>query len=734
MRKKALWLLLILGVVVGLLATPSVALADTWSDISDADWVAQYGVTAPQVAALADGYQDGTYRPYADVTRGQFAKMVLNGVGGSQAWPSTPTFPDVPSDSTYFSYVEGAVAHGLVEGFDSGDFDPNADILREQVATILARYLSSAELTTVGYITGAQGAHYTSLAAWYAAEGEAQLAGFSDGIIVNAAHRQGMAYLILRGVVQGANGWLNPSSPVMRAQSAAMILRTVTVAKTFEKPAAVAPTITSLNPSSGDPDGGNTVVIYGTNFTADSVVKFGSTTVPTADVDVVSPTRIYAIAPSGTEGTTVRVSVTTEYGTSPNTLADDYSYGAPTVKDLDPNTGDPDGGTVVVITGSGFSGQPTVKFGNKTVSSSNVEVDGPTQLTVVAPAGTAGTTVRVSVTNDYGTSPNTSADDYTYEEVGAPTITALDPAAGDPDGGDEVTIYGTNFTADSVVKFGSKTVSAANVEVYSSTRIYAIAPSGTEGTTVRVSVTTEYGTSPNTLADDYSYGAPTVKDLDPNTGDPDGGTVVVITGSGFSGQPTVKFGNKTVSSSNVEVDGPTQLTVVAPAGTAGTTVRVSVTNDYGTSPNTSADDYTYEEGAESGLSIDNAEYSLAGVDDWSGHPTTTAFANGTRLDLRVQVVDASGDPVANTDVSGSYPWALWYSYARSGWDMREHRHTRGEAPDSTTTDANGYLYWSNVGGFSDARYIVELGLDLNGSGAFGNAEPFATFTLTWEDR
>ena len=299
------------------------------------------------------------------------------------------------------------------------------------------------------------------------------------------------------------------------------------------------------------------------------------------------------MAPAGTAGTTVNVSVTTPGGTSVDTPEDDYSYGAPTITGLNPGAGPVVGGNQVVISGTGFSGlagSAAVRFG--TVNATSYTVDSPTQITAVAPLGTGGTTVDVAVTTAAGTSLNTLKDDYSY---GLPTIAGVVPAAGPVAGGNQVVISGTGFsglTGATAVKFGA--INATSYVVNGPTQITAVAPAGTAGTTVDVVVTTPAGASLNTLSDDYSYGPPVVSALDPVEGPPAGGNEVVITGKGFtglSGATAVKFG--TVSATSYVVDGPTQITAVAPAGSAGTVVDVYVTTPGGKSANTSADDYTY---------------------------------------------------------------------------------------------------------------------------------------------
>ena len=68
-----------------------------------------------------------------------------------------------------------------------------------------------------------------------------------------------------------------------------------------------------------------------------------------------------------------------------------------------------------------------------------------TTITAVSPAGTG--TVDVTVMTPAGTSPTSQADQFTFNVVAAPTVTAIDPTNGPNFGGTTVTITGTAFTA-----------------------------------------------------------------------------------------------------------------------------------------------------------------------------------------------------------------------------------------------------------------------------------------------
>ncbi|QLG41667.1 IPT/TIG domain-containing protein [Paenibacillus sp. E222] len=258
---------------------------------------------------------------------------------------------------------------------------------------------------------------------------------------------------------------------------------------------AISPTITSVSPTLGSTSGGTTVTLTGTNLTDATAVKFGATEATSYTVN--SATQITAIAPAGSAGT-VDVTVTTPGGTSTTSAADQYTYHAePTITSVSPTSGPTTGGTAVTLTGTNLTDATEVMFG--ATAATSYTVNSATQITAIAPAGSAGT-VDVTVTTPGGTSTTSAANQYTYHA--APTITSMSPVSGPTTGGTTVTLSGTNLTDATAVKFGA--TAATSYTVNSATQITAIAPAGSAGT-VDVTVTTPGGTSTTSAANQFTW-------------------------------------------------------------------------------------------------------------------------------------------------------------------------------------------------------------------------------------
>ncbi|MFE6072931.1 IPT/TIG domain-containing protein [Paenibacillus sp. NPDC057886] len=372
---------------------------------------------------------------------------------------------------------------------------------------------------------------------------------------------------------------------------------------------AIPPTILSVSPTSGPTTGGTTVTLTGTKFSGATAVMFGATAATSFTIN--SETSITATAPAGSAGT-VDVTVKRRSGTSTTSAADQYTYiAAPTITSVSPKSGTTFGGTTVTLTGTNLTDATAVKFG--ATAATSYTVNSATQITAIAPAGSAGT-VDVTVTTPGGTSATSAADQYTYHA--APTIASVSPTSGPTTGGTTVTLTGTNLTGVTGVTFGGR--AATSVTVISATQITATAPPGTAGAII-IAVTTPGGSA--TLTGGYTYfvAAPTITSVSPVSGPTSGGTTVTLTGTNLTDATAVKFG--ATAATSYTVNSATQITAIAPAGSAGT-VDVTVTTPGGTSATSAADQYTY-----------HAAPTIASVSPASGPTTggTTVTLTGTNL-------------------------------------------------------------------------------------------------------
>jgi len=340
-----------------------------------------------------------------------------------------------------------------------------------------------------------------------------------------------------------------------------------------------APVVSSLTPSSGPAAGGTSVTIDGSNLVDVLAVFFGNN--QSTDVQSISSTELIAVTPPGSG--TVSVEVVTADGASTTSSASQFTYTAgPAVTSVSPSSGASGGGTLVTISGSGFTGTVTVHFGDQ--EATNVMVVSATEITADSPPGEG--TVDVTVTTAAGTSSTSPADQFTYQQL--PAVVSVSPQSGPATGGNQVNIFGSGFTGASQVEFG--TSDATSFSVVNDNEITAIAPAGTG--TVDVRVIGAGGTSPTSAADRYTYApGPKVSLVFPNSGPADQGfKLVFILGQDLTGATSVTFGN--VSAPFAEFSSVVILAFAPPEPPGTVDVRVS-TSSGGTSPSTSGDEFTY---------------------------------------------------------------------------------------------------------------------------------------------
>jgi hypothetical protein len=346
------------------------------------------------------------------------------------------------------------------------------------------------------------------------------------------------------------------------------------------------PVISSISPAAGGTAGTDVVTITGTGFVLGSTsARFG--TLAASALNCSSTTSCSATSPAESAGV-VNVSVATVGGTSSTVAADQFIYdGAPSISAVSPNAGPLGGGTVVNLSGTGLADVTGVYFNGAAASAYSIGSDSSMSASSPSAASPTGTgVVDVTVTNETGTSATSSADQFSYDAV--PTVSAISPNAGRIAGGDVVTITGAGFVpGETTASFGT---GPAITALCSATSCSATAPSLLAGP-IAITVSTPGGTSTDVPADQFtSDDAPTVSAISPSDGPPGGGTLVSVTGTGLADATGISFNNTAADTYLINSD--TSATATSPAGTG--MVDITVTNETGTSPITSADEFTYD--------------------------------------------------------------------------------------------------------------------------------------------
>ena len=190
-------------IIAALNPTPNV----DFLDVSRVDWF-YYDVRYVCENGLMNGTSRNRFSPYGTATRGMLVTILYRMENEPRCFGSA-AFSDVKPGAYYEKAVIWASQNGIVSGYTDGTFRPDAPVTREQLASILYRYtLYRGQDVSAGETTS--------------------LTGYGDAQAVSSYALPAMRWACGTGILQGANGKLNPSGLATRAQLAAMLHRYLT--------------------------------------------------------------------------------------------------------------------------------------------------------------------------------------------------------------------------------------------------------------------------------------------------------------------------------------------------------------------------------------------------------------------------------------------------------------------------------------------------------------------------
>lgn len=120
--------------------------SSTFNDVAKNCWAANY-IGYMQQFGIVTGYEDGSFRPDAPVTRAEFAAIASRFEKLTQG---SKSFTDVPDTHWAVRYINFAATRGWVTGYEDGSFKPEHSITRAEVAAVTCRLLErSADQTYI---------------------------------------------------------------------------------------------------------------------------------------------------------------------------------------------------------------------------------------------------------------------------------------------------------------------------------------------------------------------------------------------------------------------------------------------------------------------------------------------------------------------------------------------------------------------------------------------------------
>lgn len=115
---------------------------NSYTDVAAGSWY-NNAVSTLSAMGVLGGYEDGSFRPNASITRAEFAKIAVSFFELEGLACENP-FLDVAPSAWYAESVAAAAEIGLIEGYEGGLFRPDAPITRAEACTIVNRTLGRA--------------------------------------------------------------------------------------------------------------------------------------------------------------------------------------------------------------------------------------------------------------------------------------------------------------------------------------------------------------------------------------------------------------------------------------------------------------------------------------------------------------------------------------------------------------------------------------------------------------
>ena len=168
-------------------------------DLGDKQWYHDFIDYAVE-NGLLEGTSATTMEPNATLIRAQLAQILYN-IEDKPAVTGEMVFEDVPASEWFYSPVLWANQNEIINGTSPTTFEPLEAITRQDLALMLYRYAGKPAVT-------------------------GDLDGFTDGDQVGDWADEAMAWAVAEGIVQGDTPTtLNPTGTATRAEAAAMLQR-----------------------------------------------------------------------------------------------------------------------------------------------------------------------------------------------------------------------------------------------------------------------------------------------------------------------------------------------------------------------------------------------------------------------------------------------------------------------------------------------------------------------------
>ncbi len=180
---------------------PALQSTVSFPDVKSTDWYYDAVQYCAQKGFIT-GYKNGKFGPADPLQRQDFVVILARIAGANLSLYKSCSLSDVAMNSYYGPSVAWAVSEHIITGYNNGKFGVGDNITREQVATILYRYLGSPS-------TGSS----------------AIISSFPDRNNVSEFADSAMIWAVNNAIITGKNGNLAPTATASRAEIATIIMR-----------------------------------------------------------------------------------------------------------------------------------------------------------------------------------------------------------------------------------------------------------------------------------------------------------------------------------------------------------------------------------------------------------------------------------------------------------------------------------------------------------------------------
>ncbi len=169
----------------------------SFDDLENHNWARQQ-IAKLDALGIVDGRSDWEYAPGENVTRAELAAFLVRTLGLTNE--GGESFADVPANHAYAKELAQGKAAGIINGIGDNMYNPDANITRQELMTMISRGLALA--------------------------GEADISGFTDNAQVADWALSHVKAMIASGLIKGnADGTLNPLGNTTRAEAAVIMDR-----------------------------------------------------------------------------------------------------------------------------------------------------------------------------------------------------------------------------------------------------------------------------------------------------------------------------------------------------------------------------------------------------------------------------------------------------------------------------------------------------------------------------